>query len=60
MKVAELVNRLKDFPEGLDVEIEPCEPVCLGGGPIRSVWVENGDDGGPILVLSRVSEDAEP
>lgn len=56
MKISELVEQLKKLPD-LEVEIEPCEPECLGGGPIRSVWIENGDDGEPVAVLSRVPKD---
>lgn len=55
MKVSQLIARLQELPtHDLDVEIEPCEPECLGGGPIDSIWIENADDGRPIVVLSRV------
>lgn len=56
MKVSELIEQLKNLPE-LEVEVEACEPECLGGGPIRSVWIENGDDGEPVAVLSRVPKE---
>ena len=60
MRASELIERLKALPADLPVEIEACEPECLGGGPISSVWIENGDDGGPVAVLSRVNVESEP
>ncbi len=60
MKVSELIERLQELPADLPVEIEACEPECLGGGPVSSLWIENGDDGGPVVVLSRVNDETEP
>lgn len=59
MRVSELIERLKALPSDLPVEIEACEPECLGGGPVSSLWIEDGDDGGPVAVLSRVSDEPE-
>ena len=60
MRVSELIERLKALPADLPVEIEACEPECLGGRPISSVWIENGDDGGPVAVLSRFNNEPDP
>ena len=59
MNVSELIERLKALPADLPVEIEVCEPECLGGGPVSSVWLEAGDDGGPVAVLSRFNDEPE-
>jgi hypothetical protein len=58
MKVSELIERLRALPADLPVEIEACEPECLGGGAVGSVWIEDGDDGRAVASVSRVNDPA--
>ena len=52
MTKGELVERLKDTPDDVEVWIEPCTPGCLGEAPIESIWIEE-IDGRRIVQLSR-------